>query len=316
MRRFDDDAAIEQCESQPGLWLGNASSMGKSSLKSSKEHGEQMLEHTRKPLSFFKRDKNVRQKQRPEAERRELAKSLRERQLAPVWAKTDGTLLIGYGRLDAAEQEKLEALDVVITDEPLTEADILLIQAQENMLRQDLSDFEKVCIVERLQALCPKLMAKDIAERLHVDPAKITHLTSVSKVIPAVREAFEGGAITLSHVYELSKLEPRQQHELLPVAINGGSRDAISTERRKRRNGNGSSVRLNRVKCPLRGATVIVTGQSIGLDEAIDAVLAAAKEMKRARDEGLDARVAQSVWEKRLKRSGSAEHAAVGSANS
>ena len=54
------------------------------------------------------------------------------------------------------------------------------------------------------------------------------------------------------------------------------------------------------MKCPLPSATVIVTGNAIGLDEAIDAVLVAAKEMKRARDEGLDAKTAQAVWEKRL----------------
>jgi ParB family transcriptional regulator, chromosome partitioning protein len=303
-------------KAKPGLWLGDTSSRGECSLNSKKD-GEHMREHTRKPLSFFERDKNVRRKDRTEVDLRELGKSLRERQLAPVWAKSDGTLLIGYGRLDAAKLEGLEALDVVIMDEPLTEADVLIIQAQENMLRQDLSDFEKVHIVERLRALCPKLMAKDIAERLHVDPSTITRLMSVSKVIPAVREAFEAGAITLSHTYELYKLDPKQQHELLAVAVNGGSRDAISTERRKRRNGNNSGVRLNRVKCPLPNATVVVTGDSIGLEEAIDAVLAAAKEMKRARDAGHDARSVQAFWQSRsTKVSAHAANAALTVANS
>src|ERR1700730_10967939 len=113
-------------------------------------------EQTRKPLPFFKRGPNVRTKQRSVAELRELGKSLRERQLSPVWAKPDGTLLMGDGRRDAAVLEGLDALDVVITDEPMTEADVLVIQAQENMLREDLSDFDKVCLIERLRALCPK----------------------------------------------------------------------------------------------------------------------------------------------------------------
>jgi ParB/RepB/Spo0J family partition protein len=184
---------------------------------------------TRKPLSWFTRRNNIRQKQRSEAELRELGKSLRERQLSPIWAKSNRTLPIGYGRLEAATLEKLEALDVVISDESVSEFDVVAIQSQENMLRQDLSDFEKDCIVERLRALCPKLMAKDVAERLHVDPSTITRLMSASK------------------------------------------------------------------------------GKAIGLDEAIDAVLAAAKEIKRARDEGLDLRMAQAVWEKRLKKSVSGE---------
>lgn len=276
-----------------------------------------MRELTRRRLSWFKRGINARRKQRSVAELRELGKSLRKRQLAPVWATSLGLLLIGYGRLDAAELEGLEELDVVITDEELTEADILIIQAQENWLREDLAETDRVHVVERLKALCPTLMAKDIAERLHVDPSTITRLMAVSsKVIPAVREAFEAGAITLSHAYELSKVDSRQQHELLAVAVNGGSRDAISTERRRRRNVSGSAVRLTRVKCPLANATVIVSGDAVGLDEAIEACIAATKAMKAARDEGLDAKTAQAVWEKRLKRSASSQHAAVGSANS
>jgi ParB family transcriptional regulator, chromosome partitioning protein len=267
--------------------------------------GEAMREHTRKELSWFKRGTNVRKKERSEADLRELGKSLRERQLSPVWAMSDGTLLIGYGRLDAAVLEGLQALDVVVTDEALAEADVLIIQAQENILREDLSDFDRVCLVERLRELRPKLMAKDLADRLHVDPATITRLLSASKVIPAAREALEAGAITISHIYAMSKASEQEQHELLGLALGGASRDAIETEGRRRRNGNGSAARLNRIRCPLAKATVIVSGEAIGLDDSIDAVLAAAKEMKRARDEGLDARTAQAVWQKRLKKAAS-----------
>jgi len=274
-----------------------------------------MREHTRKPLSWFKRGPNCRTKQRSEAELRELGRSLRKRQLAPVWARSDRTLFIGNGRLDAAELEGLDGLDVVITDEPLSEADILLIQAQENMLRQDLSDFEKVCIVERLRDHWPELMAKDLADRLHVDPSTITRLMSVSKVIPAAREALEAGAITISHIYAMSKVSEQQQHDLLRLALGGASRDAIETESRRRRNGNGSGVRLNRVKCPLPNATVSVCGIAIGLDEAIEACIAATRAMKAARDEGLDPKTAQAVWEKRLKKVASEGQAPAGSAS-
>lgn len=261
-----------------------------------------MQERTRRDLSFFKRGSNSRTKQRSEADLRALGKSLRERQLSPVWATSDGTLLVGFGRVEAAELEQLDALDVVITDEPLSDADILLIQAQENMLRQDLSDYEKACIVERLRALCPKLMAKDIAERLHVDPSTVTRLMmSITKVIPAVREAFEAGAITLSHAYELSKLSTQQQHELLPVAVNGGTRDAISTERRKRRNGDVAATRLKRIKCALANATVTVTGQSLSLAEVIECLTQCLDAAKKGLKDNLDARTWQSVMRDRAK---------------
>jgi hypothetical protein len=167
-----------------------------------------------------------------------------------------------------------------------------------------------------LRAHYPSL--KDLARALNKDQSWVTRHLAPLSVLPAVRQAFQAGRLNLSQVYPISRVGEREQHELLAAALGGATRDDLerTVKRIKRPKRNGSAVRSNRVKCPLHGATVIVTGKAIGLDEAIDAVLAAAKEMKRARDEGLDARVAQSVWEKRLKKSANGEVAAVGSANS
>ena len=177
-----------------------------------------------------------------------------------------------------------------------------LIQFAENEQRVDLTENECARACEELRRLYPKWTLKDLAKALNKDPSWVTRHLSVFKVIPAVREAFEGRRLKIAQVYPISQVGEREQHELLAAALNGATRNDLeqAVKRVNRPKRNGSAVRLNRLKCPLHGATVIVTGKAIGLDEAIDAVLVAAKEMKRAREEGLDAKTAQAVWQKRL----------------
>jgi hypothetical protein len=176
----------------------------------------------------------------------------------------------------------------------------LLMEFAENEQREALSEADCSSLCEELLRLYPKWTLKDLASALNKDPSWVTRHHSVSKVLPAVREAFEAGQLKISQVYPISQVSERDQHELLATALGGASKDDLerAVKRIKRPNRNGSA-RLSRVRCPLMNATVIVSGAAIGLDEAIDAVLAAAKEMKRARDEGLDAKTAQAVWQKR-----------------
>jgi hypothetical protein len=193
-----------------------------------------------------------------------------------------------------------------------------LIQFAENEHRVGLKDRELARVCVELLRQNPTWSLKDLAKALSKHPSWVTRYSSVSKVIQAVREAFEGERLTISQVYAISQApSEREQHELLAAALGGASKEELqrALRRMNRPKRGDSAARVNRVKCPMANATVIVSGDAIGLDEAIDAVLAAAKEMKRARDEGLDAKTATAVWEKRLKRSASAD-AAVGDANS
>jgi type IV secretory pathway TraG/TraD family ATPase VirD4 len=82
-----------------------------------------------KPLGWFKPDPNQPRKQFDEAELRLLGESLRKKQLQPVLAKTDGTLVAGERRYRAAMLVGLASLQVIVTDEPLTEAEVRLTKA-------------------------------------------------------------------------------------------------------------------------------------------------------------------------------------------
>ena len=72
---------------------------------------------TRKPLSWFKIDKNQPRKSFNEAEDRALGESMqRLGQLQPTGAMADGTLLWGERRYRAAQFVGINELSVIITD--------------------------------------------------------------------------------------------------------------------------------------------------------------------------------------------------------
>ena len=70
-----------------------------------------------KPLNWFKVALQAR-RHFEEAELRQLGESLKVKQLQPVLARSDGTLIAGERRLRAAKLAGLTELLVVISDEP------------------------------------------------------------------------------------------------------------------------------------------------------------------------------------------------------
>ncbi len=256
-----------------------------------------------KPLSFFKPSRNIR-KGMNEASLRELGESmLKDGQLQDVIAQPDGTLICGHRRLAAAKLCGIAMLSVKIVENAIEAGRVFILMAVENEQRENLTDPERWRMVEEIRRLYPKWMAKDIAEALHKDPAWITRYQSPSKTIPAVQEAFEAGRLGISEVYAISRSSEKDQHDLLAMKLGGASRDEVvrAVQRRKRPNGNGA--RTSRISCPLpSGVTVMVSGSEIGMDEGIEALAAAAREMKKALNEGLDAKTAQAVWRDRARK--------------
>src|SRR5689334_7725138 len=69
---------------------------------------------------------------RKDADLRALAESMRVRQLHPIWCDPGLWVIAGHRRTLAGQLLDLE-VDVCITDEDLSFAEIRLIQAQENL---------------------------------------------------------------------------------------------------------------------------------------------------------------------------------------
>ena len=261
-----------------------------------------MPEVTRKPLSWFKTNPQVR-KTFNEEDLRRLGESLRQKQLQPVLCQPDGTIIAGERRYRAAKLVGLESLEVKIADEHLSDSQIKLWQLTENMQREDLTGYEKWTGCADLMCCNPTWQMKDLAEALHLDPSMVTRLLSPSKCIVAAQKAFEEGKIGISDCYAISKLAEKEQAGLLALKLSGASRDAIERAGRKSRNGTTTAVRVQKVKCVLpNGVNVVVSGEGVSLEESIEALGEAIKEMKRARELGYTAKTFAAAMKDKAKK--------------
>lgn len=252
---------------------------------------------TRKPLAWFKVNPQTRQNLGSEVDLRNLGRSLRERQLSPVGAMADGMLLYGHRRLKAAELEGLPDLEVKIYEQGLTPGELKVIQILENLLRLDLSAFEKWQACEQLRVLHPEWAAKDLAENLKLEASTVTKLLSPSKCIRAWQEALQAGRVGISDCYAASRVPEEQQRELLALKLGGASRDGLERAVRKTRTkGTSKGDTCNRVTIQLpSGRQVVVRGRGMTLTAVVEALNECVDAAKKAIRDRLDARTWQNV---------------------
>ncbi len=240
-----------------------------------------MLIPLEEELPWFKTRGQARKQDR-EDDLRDLGESLRVRQLQPVGALADGTLIWGHRRLQAAKLVGLTKLMTVILDEPMTETQFRLLQATENIHRVDLTPHEKSKICEELRRLNPQWQAKDLAEQLKISASEVTKLLSAGRCINAVQKALSEGSLSLNETYTISKLPEAEQQAALTLMLSGATRDTLSSHVRKRKSPTAPDVRLLRVVCPLpTGVSITVSGQSLALDEVLDALADLQREAPR-----------------------------------
>ncbi len=255
-----------------------------------------------KPLNWFKVAPQAR-RHFDEAELRLLGESLKVKQLQPVLARSDGTLVAGERRLRAATLVGLQELSVVVSDEPLTESELRVFQLMENCLRADLRDAEKWHAFEELLRLNPGWSNKELAAHLKLGESVVSKYLSASRCVPEVIAAFEAARIGITTVYELSRVPAEQQAELLAFKLSGASRDAVASRVRKKRGGAQSQVRVNRINCPLpTGVTVSVSGQGLSLSDLIAALGDALKKARWAAERGFDSKTFTSVMKDEAKK--------------
>ena len=272
-----------------------------------------MATMTPKALAWFKIDPQVRkslnqkgQAQQPvdEADLRSLGESMKALgQLQPVGAKPDGTLLWGERRFRAAQLVGIKELLCIVTDRPLSDTEIRLIQLTENMHRADLTAYEKWLACSEILCGNANWTQKELAEHLHLSESMVVRLLSPSRCSPEWQQALREGKVGISDCYAASKLPEAEQAGLLALKLSGASRDAIEQAGRKSRNGKAAAVKVSRVKCPLpSGATIVVSGTAISLDDMIEAMQELVKKAKRASEQGWDCKTFERACNDESKR--------------
>jgi ParB/RepB/Spo0J family partition protein len=218
--------------------------------------------------------------------------------LQPLLVRKDGVHLAGERRYRAMLLMGIREAQIIVTEKVLSDSEVRLIQLTENMHRADLSGHEKWQACAELMCMNPSWQMKDLAEHVHLEPSMVTRLLSPSRCTEAWQEALAMGQVGISDCYAASKLDPQEQAQLLALKLSGASRDAIEQAGRKRRNSTGTqAVKVSRIKCPVpgNGATVVVSGEAMSLEEMIEAITELLREARKANEKGLDARTFERV---------------------
>jgi ParB/RepB/Spo0J family partition protein len=259
---------------------------------------------TSKPLAFFKPDPGNPRKACDPEQLRELNGSLRKKQWVPLIAKLDGTIIDGWRRWSAAMLDgKPEQLDVIITDELLSPAEIKEIQLVTALHRTDLSPYEQFVGCRDWLALNQGATAKDLAARIDRDPSTLVRILSLTKCIQPVQQAAADGKLGPSEWYAISKVPEAEQGAMLAAKLGGASRDELEQRGRKLRNGEVQAIKVNRLKVPLgpQGRSVTLTGSNMSLDDAIDLLQETLKLARKARGENLDGKTWVQVMKQKAR---------------
>lgn len=259
---------------------------------------------TSKPLDFFKPDPGNPRKSAGAEELRELHDSLCKKQIVPLLARPDGTIIDGWRRWCAAKLDgNPERLDVIITDEPLTPARIKEIQLVTALHRADLKPIEQYVGCRDWLALNPGATARDLAARINRDASMVGRILSLSMCAPSVQKAAAEGKLGPSAWYEISKVpEEAEQQALLAAKLAGASRDQIGRQGRRLRNGEKPVARVNRLTIPLgQGNSVTIAGSKLALDDAIELLQETLKFARKAQAENLDGKTFMQVMKQKSK---------------
>ena len=185
----------------------------------------------------------------------------------PLLSKPDGTIIDGFRRYSAAKLDgKPERLDVIISDEPLTPAQVKEIQLVTALHRADLTPYEQFVGCTDWLSLNPQATAKDLAARIDRDPSTLVRVLSLSKCIKPVQQAAAEGKLGPSEWYAISKVPEAEQTAMLAARLAGASRDQLEELGRKLCNSKASGIRVDRLKVPIgpQGRSVTIAGKNLG----------------------------------------------------
>ncbi len=253
----------------------------------------------KRPLDWFRPDPTQPRKCFDMEELRRLNSTLRVKQLVPVLAKPDGTLVDGERRWRAGQLGGVEFLDAILTEEALSAAQIKEIQLVSALQRADLGPYEQFVGCQAWMAANPEGKAQDLATRIGRDPSMVSQILSLARCVPEVVEAAKAGRLGVTDWAVISKANEQEQRELLAAKLAGASRDELRRNGRKRRGSSSDAPKVSRLKCQLSGASVTIAARAGGLslDSIVDLISDLLKEARKANDSGISAK----TWGKTLR---------------
>lgn len=251
---------------------------------------------------------HIREAMGTEDELRALGASFVNRPVNPIICLPDLEVVDGNRRLAGVllvagpEAE----VPVCVTDERLDDSAKLEIMLQSAIHTRGLSAYEEYVGACQWMKRNTGGTAEQLGERIGRKPSMMSRLLSLSRCIPAVKEAAASEHIGLTEWYELSKCPEQQQQELLAARLSGqvSSRDQLAQAARKSRSRSVPAVKMSRVNfvLPASGVRIVVSGAGQTLDDLHESLSESLREVRKARDQAMDIRAFQAVMASKNKK--------------
>ena len=187
-----------------------------------------------------------------EEELNELADSLKNKgQQQPIRVWWDGesnryVVLMGERRFRAAKIAGMDAIEAVIHEEPLTEAEINELQLIENLVREDLAPMEEARafqkIIEDRKGKGLPASAKAIAKEIGSSETKVQRSVRLLKLPKDIQEDVESGDVPPSVIRQMWRLKTEDQQRELIAAYKGGESFGVISQTVDTKTGTGQSA--------------------------------------------------------------------------
>lgn len=231
-----------------------------------------------------------------------LGESLQVRQIDPLQAKPDGSIIDGERRYRAALLVGIPKLSVLITDKALSPSELAIWRLTSFLHKVDLTPPEKTDACAELLKLNPGWTNVDLGKHLKIDPSQITRILAPLKTVPAVLDAFRKGLITLSDAYAFYQLSEADQVTALADKLAGRIKGRAGIRARRKKAESTTTVKQARTTCAITNATkLIVSGPPISLSELIDLLQTTIEAARKANRESLDIRTFEKILRDKAK---------------
>lgn len=204
-------------------------------------------------------------------------------------------LLAGERRWRAAKLAGLTTIPALVTEEELSESDIIEIQLIENCTRENLNPVEKAKAYGRLLKTTNRSAAQ-IAQRLGTSAGTVSKVTSLLLLASDILEHVQAGRIPYSSAYELAKVSDTDEQRRLTKEILDGklTRDQLVAETKIVKSGRRSpqsrqprQVKRERVLIRLgEGRSVSLSAPTITAEDIVSWLTELAERIRNAGADG------------------------------
>lgn len=146
-------------------------------------------------------------------------------------------LVVGSRRCQASKLARRETIPATIRE--LTDSQVIELQLVENLLREDVHELDEASGYASLQRLNANLYTVEtIAQKVGRSPTYVNGRLQLENLVDEAKRAFRAGKLTVSHAFEIARLQEQNQrralrecfpeHRSVAAALKDGKAEAVT----------------------------------------------------------------------------------------